>query len=175
MTSSELTDKLKQIKLVLLDADGVLTQGNIIYTNTGSEVMVFNVKDGLGIRLLMKAGIKIGIVTGRGSEALCHRLRDLGIELIFDRVRDKAAVLQSISDQTGISAREIAFMGDDLPDISLMKQVGLSIAVSDAHETVIKHADMVTTRKGGSGAVREACEVILKTQGLWEKIIEHLL
>lgn len=166
-------DKLKRIKLLLLDVDGVLTDGSIIYNDSGAETKVFNVKDGLGIKMLMKAGIQVGIVTGRTSKALYHRCNNLGISLIFDGVRDKPSVLELISERTGLPAEDIAFVGDDLIDLPLLKQVGLSIAVADAHETVIENVDMVTSKKGGAGAVREVCEAILKAQGLWSKVLEY--
>lgn len=164
-------DKLKSIKLLLLDVDGVLTDGSIIYNDNRVETKFFNVKDGLGIRLLMEAGIKAGIVTGRSSQALHHRCKNLGIDYIFDDVNDKAGVLDLILDRTGVTAEEIVFIGDDLPDLPLMRRVGLSVAVADAHETVLATSDMVTSAKGGSGAVREVCEAILKAQGSWEKIM----
>lgn len=165
--------KLKKIKLLLLDVDGVLTDGGIIYNDNGAETKVFNVKDGLGIRLLMKAGIHLGIVTGRRSNALYGRCQDLGISLIYDGVGNKIDVLDALLDQTGVSAEEVAFIGDDLPDLALMKMIGLSIAVGDAHKTILDNADMVTSSKGGHGAVREACEAILKAKGLWENILER--
>ena len=165
--------KLKSIKLLLLDVDGALTNGSIIYNDNGVETKVFNVKDGLGIRLLMETGIKIGVVTGRSSKALRHRCKNLGIEHIFDGINDKSGALNIILDRTGVTAEEIAFIGDDLPDLPLMKRVGLSIAVADAHPTVLATSDMVTSAKGGAGAVREVCEAILKAQGLWEKILER--
>jgi 3-deoxy-D-manno-octulosonate 8-phosphate phosphatase (KDO 8-P phosphatase) len=168
-------DKLKRIKLLLLDVDGVLTDGSVIYHDTGAETKVFHIKDGLGIRMLMDAGIEVGIVTGRTSRALRHRCDNLGISLIFDRVRDKTGVLEVISKQRGVGAEHIAFVGDDLVDIPLMKRVGLSVAVADAHETVVEHADMVTDAQGGAGAVREVCEAILKAQGLWEKVLARFL
>jgi 3-deoxy-D-manno-octulosonate 8-phosphate phosphatase (KDO 8-P phosphatase) len=166
-------NKLKRTKLLLLDVDGVLTDGSIIYNDSGAETKVFNVKDGLGIKMLMKAGIQVGIVTGRTSKALYHRCNNLGISLIFDGVRDKPSVLELISKRTGLPAEDIAFVGDDLIDLPLLKQVGLSIAVTNAHETVIENVDMVTSKKGGAGAVREVCEAILKAQGLWSKVLEY--
>jgi 3-deoxy-D-manno-octulosonate 8-phosphate phosphatase (KDO 8-P phosphatase) len=165
--------KLKRIKLLLLDVDGVLTDGGIIYNDNGSEIKVFNVKDGLGMRLLMEAGIHLGIVTGRRSNALYGRCKDLGINLIYDGVGNKIDVLDELLDQTGVSVEEVAFIGDDLPDLALMKIIGLSIAVSDAHKSILDHADMVTSAKGGQGAVREVCETILKAKGLWENILER--
>lgn len=166
-------DKLKHIKMLLLDVDGVLTDGSIIYDDRGAEIKEFNVKDGLGIRMLMSAGIHVGIVTGRGCPALEHRCRNLGIDLVLDGVKDKAAVLDGIIQDSGIAADEIAFMGDDLPDLPLMRRVGLSIAVSDAHPQVARQVDMLTVAAGGKGAVREACDAILKARGLWEKSLER--
>ena len=167
--------KLNRIKLLLLDVDGVLTGGHIIYSNAGVETKVFNVKDGLGIKLLMNAGIKVGIVTGRSSEALLLRCKDLGITLIYDGIKEKGAILDTILDRTGLSADEVAFAGDDLPDIPLLKKVGVSVAVADAHERVKNSADIVTIKKGGDGAVRELCEMILKAKGLWDNIIENYI
>ncbi|MEE8414777.1 MAG: HAD-IIIA family hydrolase [Desulfobacterales bacterium] len=142
-------DKLKRIKLLALDVDGVLTDGGIIYSNKDQETKVFNVKDGLGIRLLMASGIKVCVITGRRSKALYHRCSDLGITDIYDNVSDKAGAINLILEQTGFSAEEIAFVGDDLPDLSVMKRVGLPIAVADAHCDVIESADMVTSAKRG--------------------------
>lgn len=168
-------NNLNQIKLLLLDVDGVLTDGAIIYDDNGVQTKLFNPKDGLGIRLLMDAGIKVGIVTGRHSGALVHRCENLGIALVFDGVSDKAAVLPAVCDQTGIAAEQIAFMGDDLPDLPLMKRVGVSVAVADANEIVIAQADLVTEARGGRGAVREVCEKILKSQGLWEAALNRFM
>jgi len=166
-------NRLERIKLLILDIDGVLTDGGIVYNDTGVETKEFNVKDGLGIRLLMEAGIDLCIITGRRSGALRHRCKNLGIDLIFDGIDNKAAVFDLVLDRTGATAEETAFIGDDLPDIALMKRVGLAIAVADAHPIVLENADMVTSANGGKGAVREACEVILKAQGLWENILER--
>lgn len=166
-------NKLKHIKLLILDVDGVLTDGGIIYNDNGVETKAFNVKDGLGIKLLMKAGIRLCILTGRSSDALYKRCNDLGIDFILDGVGNKADMLDVILDHSGLAFEEVAFMGDDLPDLALMKMVGLSIAVADAHERVRKAADMVTSTKGGAGAVREACEAILSAKGLWEDILDR--
>jgi 3-deoxy-D-manno-octulosonate 8-phosphate phosphatase (KDO 8-P phosphatase) len=167
-------NKCKKIKLLLFDVDGVLTDGGIIYNENGKEIKIFNVKDGLGIRLLMKADIQVGIVTGRSSEALRYRCQNLGITLVYEGVRDKGALLDEIVQTTGFRFEEIAFMGDDLPDLPIMRKVGLSIAVADAHESVIEEADMVTQANGGKGSVREVCEKILKAQGCWKNLMEQL-
>jgi len=168
-------NKLKQVKVLLIDVDGVLTDGGIIYDNDGVETKVFNVRDGLGIKLLLKAGIVVGIVTGRASNALHHRCKDLGIDLIFDGVSNKGAILEDVLEVTGVRSEQIAFVGDDLPDLPLLKRVGVSIAAGDAQETVVNNVDMVTDSNGGAGVVREVSEAILKAQGLWEGIIEHFL
>jgi len=166
--------RIKRIQLMLLDVDGVLTSGEIIYNDSGEQIKIFSVKDGLGIRLLKEAGIQVGIITGRKGKALQHRCNNLGIELIFDGIRDKSEALERISTQTGISLEAMAFVGDDLPDLPAMNRVGLSIAVGDAAEAVRKAAHITTKAPGGKGAVREVCETILKTQGRWDELIQRL-
>ncbi|MFO8083487.1 MAG: HAD hydrolase family protein [Desulfobacterales bacterium] len=167
------THKCCNIKLMLFDVDGVLTEGGIIYDESGNELKIFNVKDGLGMRLLMKAGIMVGIVTGRSSKALRYRCENLGISLIYDGVRDKGVLMGEITEATGFRAEDIGFMGDDLPDLPLMRRVGFSVAVADAHESVIEQADMITAAKGGAGAAREVCEKILKARGLWKSLMNQ--
>jgi len=167
--------RLKDIRLLLLDVDGVLTDGSIIYDDQNIETKVFNVKDGLGIRLLLNAGIQVGVITGRASKALKNRCANLGIENLYDGIHDKVSALDTVLKKTGVKIGETAFIGDDLPDLSVLKKVGVSIAVRDAEETVRKHADIVTNAKGGDGAVREICEAILKAKGLWEDIVDSFL
>jgi len=173
MTSKTLPENLKDIQLLLLDVDGVLTDGSIIYSDAGSEIKEFNVKDGFGIKLVMAAGIKVGLVTGRSSEALDRRCRDLGIDFIYDGAQHKARLLDKIITDTGTGADDTAFIGDDLPDIPLMRRIGLPIAVADAHELVRDCADWVTSAPGGRGAVREVCDALLKARGEWEKMLER--
>jgi 3-deoxy-D-manno-octulosonate 8-phosphate phosphatase (KDO 8-P phosphatase) len=168
------TAQLKQIRLLLLDVDGVMTAGEIIYSDSGEQFKIFNVKDGLGIRLLKEAGIDVGIVTGRTGKALHHRCHNLGIDLIFDGVRNKADALHAITERTGIAVEAMAFIGDDLPDLMIMKRVGLAVAVADAHETIRKTAHLTTHAPGGRGAVREVCEAVLKAQGIWEELTAKL-
>lgn len=167
-------NRLKRIKMLLLDVDGVLTSGEIIYSDSGEQIKIFNVKDGIGIRLVKEAGIQVGIITGRKGKALQHRCDNLGIDLIFDGVRDKEKVLDDISAKTGIPYEEMAFIGDDLPDVPVMKKVGLAVAVGDASATVRQHAHMTTRAFGGKGAVREVCEAILMKQGIWDDLIQRL-
>jgi 3-deoxy-D-manno-octulosonate 8-phosphate phosphatase (KDO 8-P phosphatase) len=166
-------NRLKQIEMVLLDVDGVLTAGEIIYSDSGEQIKIFNVKDGIGIRLLKEAGIKVGIITGRKGKALKHRCDNLGIELVFDGIRDKGKALDEIKAKTDIPFKAMAFVGDDLPDLPVMKKVGLAVAVGDANEMVKHHAHITTVAQGGKGAVREISEAILKEQGLWDGIIDR--
>lgn len=173
MNTTALTPKIKDIRLLLLDVDGVLTDGSIIYSNGKSETKAFNVKDGLGLKLIMQVGINVGLVTGRTSKALIRRCRDLNIRHIYDGVRQKAPLLDKIIVDTGVNADCTAFMGDDLPDLPLMKRVGLSVAVADAHKAVREYSDWVTRAPGGRGAVREVCDALLKAQGHWDKILEQ--
>ncbi|MCD4676115.1 MAG: HAD hydrolase family protein [Desulfobacula sp.] len=167
--------KLANIQLLLLDVDGVLTDGSITYSDSGEQIKSFNSKDGLGLRLLMDSGIGVGIITGRKSKALEYRCKNLGIKLLFDNIRDKSKALDNITSQTGIVPEKIAFAGDDLIDLPVMKRVGISFCVSDACQDVKNHSDIITSRKGGQGAVREICERILKAQGLWDTILNKYL
>lgn len=168
-----MTADFSKVRLLLLDVDGILTTGGIIYNDRGEETKIFSVRDGLGIRILMDAGIPVGIVTGRASGALRHRLANLGISLIWDGVKDKAAVLQKIETATGIAPEEMAFMGDDLPDLPLMRRVGLSVTVKDAPEEIQTRVHHVTRCGGGMGAVREVCEAILKAKGSWQSVLDR--
>ena len=163
------------IKLLLLDVDGVLTDGSITYTDSGEQIKTFNTQDGFGLKLLMEAGIKVGIITARSSGALHHRCNNLGINLIFDDVKDKSAALDTILSELQISSEKIAYIGDDFIDAPVMKRVGLAVCVPDAPYELKQFAHIVTKRRGGHGAVREICENILKAQGLWENIIKRYL
>lgn len=169
-----LENRLKKIALLLLDVDGVLTTGEVIYDDDGRETKVFNVRDGLGIRMLMEAGLTVGIITGRRSRALVHRCNNLGIDLLKDGVRDKAAALAEVLDHTGIAADATAFVGDDLPDLPILRRVGVPIAVADAHAKIRRMAVWTTGCNGGCGAVREVCERILMAQGKWDGLVERL-
>ena len=164
--------RLSRIKLLLMDVDGVLTDGSIAYTGDDKQTVIFNVKDGFGLRMLMGAGIATGVITGRKSSALSRRVRELGIGFCFDGVSDKVPILNRILLQTGALAEETAYIGDDLPDLSIMKQVGVPIAVADAVPDIRSCAAIVTVRPGGKGAVREICDAILQAKGLWTDLIK---
>ncbi len=166
-----ISELLKAVRLLILDVDGVLTTGEITLDSRGREIKRFDVKDGLGIRLLQRAGIPTAIATGRCSDALRHRCRELGIEMLFDDLADKTTVVEILSARTGLTPPQMAFAGDDLPDLALMGRVGLAIAVANAHPVVQRRAHLVTRAEGGRGAVREICESILNAQGRWDDII----
>lgn len=175
MIVSDLRKFILPVKMLLLDVDGILTRGDVIYNDNSIETKIFSVKDGLGLRLLMDAGIKIGIITGRSSKALKARCQNLGINLVYEGISDKEAVLEKIVKDTGIGYNEIAFAGDDLPDIRIMKKTGCPLTVSDASPELKKIAVFVTEKGGGQGAVREISELILKTKGIWNQVIERFL
>ncbi len=170
-----MTTSLSQVKLLVLDVDGVLTDGRIIYTDSGEQIKQFTSRDGLGLRLLMDNGILVGIITGRISGALTHRCRNLGIDLIFDGIFNKAEALDRMARKTGIDPSAMAFMGDDLIDLPAMTRAGVAIAVADAVDEVKARADIVTRASGGHGAVREICDAILKAAGLWENTLKPFL
>jgi 3-deoxy-D-manno-octulosonate 8-phosphate phosphatase (KDO 8-P phosphatase) len=168
-------NRLANIELLLLDVDGVLTDAGITYTDSGEQTKKFNAKDGLGLRLLMDAGIQVGIITGLSSKALEHRCSKLGISLLFAGIKNKSKVLDSIISQTGIDPEKMIFVGDDLIDLPVMKRVGVSFCVADGSDDVKKHCDFITNLKGGHGAVREVCENILKAKNLWDDILKTYL
>lgn len=148
-----------------MDVDGVLTDGRLYYTEEGERIKVFNVQDGLGIKLLQRAGIKTGVISGRESEALRNRLLELGVDEIFMGRFEKDGILKDILSRNGISAEEVGFIGDDLVDIPVLKRVGFPVAVRGASEEVKRYAVYVTMKEGGKGAVREVVDLILTLRG----------
>jgi 3-deoxy-D-manno-octulosonate 8-phosphate phosphatase (KDO 8-P phosphatase) len=169
----ELTARLRRVRLLLLDVDGVLTDGTLYYGPEGEWLKAFNVRDGLGLRLVLQAGIQVGIVTGRKGPALAARCRDLGIGLVRSGIRDKVAELPHIAASTGVAPEEMAFVADDLPDLALMGAVGLAVAVADADAQVRQAAHWVTAAGGGRGAVREVCQRLLAARGEWDAVVEQ--
>jgi 3-deoxy-D-manno-octulosonate 8-phosphate phosphatase (KDO 8-P phosphatase) len=161
----------RRIKLLILDVDGVLTDGKIIYTDHGSEIKMFNVRDGVGVKLLKEAGIDVAIVSSRRSEAVRYRANDLGIEAVFLGINDKLLLFEDLLRDKGLEDQEVGYIGDDLVDIPVLKRAGLAIAVADAVEEVRRLADYVTRKSGGEGAVREVCELILQAQDKWPEFM----
>ena len=162
------------IKLVLLDVDGTLTDGGIYRGNNGEELKRFNVKDGYAIVNAQKLGIEFGIITGRKSELVEIRSNELKIKYLYQGISEKTVILKEIMQKTGLKKEEIAYMGDDLNDILIMKQSGLTGTPKDAADEVIQIADFVSEKNGGSGAVREFVEYILKKDGKWETFLKNV-
>ena len=171
----EAAEKARAVRLLVLDVDGVLTDGRLIYADDGSEAKAFDVKDGHGIKLLQRSEVAVAIVTGRTSGVVEHRARNLGIELVYQGMLDKTRALDDIIEKTGLDAGELAYVADDVVDIPFMRKVGFAVAVADATDEVRARADYVTTRPGGRGAVREVCELILKAQGNWDRVMARYL
>jgi len=161
----DINARAANIKLVAFDIDGVMTDGGLHYTDDGHELKTFNVQDGLGVVLLRRAGIKVAIITGRTSNVVNCRARDLGVEHVFHGVGDKGAVSGQLLEQLGLQWSELAFMGDDLIDLPAMTRCGLAIAPANARPVVKERAHLVTEASGGKGAVREAIEFLLAAQG----------
>jgi 3-deoxy-D-manno-octulosonate 8-phosphate phosphatase (KDO 8-P phosphatase) len=170
-----ITRLAQNIKLVIFDIDGVLTNGTLFFDNKGEEYKAFNSKDGHGIRMLLECGLQAAVITGRKSELVLHRMNDLGVELLFQGYRDKRPAFNELLKITGLEASQIAYIGDDVVDLPVMQQVGMGIAVQDAHPFVIQHADYVTKLGGGQGAAREAIEFILQSQQLLQSKLESYL
>ena len=163
-------ERLEKIRLLLLDVDGVMTDGRIIYDDRGGETKAFDVKDGHGIKLLQRAGIRVGIITGRQSAVVDRRAQELGIELVYQGAKDKLVPFLEILQKTGLGVEQIAYMGDDLPDLPILRRVGFAVTVADALDDVRPHVHYVTQRPGGRGAVREVCDLLLKESGRWDSV-----
>lgn len=170
----DLAKRLSGIKLLVSDVDGTLTEGSMVFLG-GGQVKLFHVHDGLGIRLARNYGLDVAIVTGNVSQAVTERAATLGLERVHQGVRHKSAVIDQMASEAGLSREEIAYIGDDLNDLPAFDRVGFRIAVGDAVEEVRSQADMVTARRGGKGAVREAIEAILKARGQWEDAVKSFL
>lgn len=166
----EVRERLQPIKLVVLDVDGVLTDGRLVYTEEGEVIKLFSVRDGLGVRLLLQSGIQVAVVTGRSSPAVTARCRDLGIraDLVVLGSRGKDADMDRVLSILDIGhAREVAAVGDDLPDLPMLARAGLAVCPADAAPEVAAACDLVLGSEGGRGAVRELAQLILKAQGKW--------
>lgn len=166
-----LREKAKKVKLLLLDVDGVLTDGRIIYDSHGRDMKFFDVHDGLGVYALRRAGIKTILITAKGSRAIRPRALDMQVEEVFENVSPKTSVLEKILKKYRVKPGEICFAGDDLVDLCLMKRVGFPIAVFNAAPEIKLAASYITLRQGGRGAVREIAELILKSQDKWSEIL----
>ena len=167
----EVYQRARAIRLLILDVDGVLTDGRLYFDAKGETLKVFHVRDGHGLKMAQRAGVEVAFVSGRRSDATYHRAKELGISRFHEGVRDKVAVMEEITAAMQIQPAEVAAVGDDLVDLPLMARVGLSVAVADAVPEVLAAAHWVTSLPGGRGAVREVCDLLIKAQGKWEGIV----
>jgi len=168
--TSDILERAKKVKLVILDIDGVMTDGRIIYSIYGDELKFFDVTDGFGITLLRRAGIRTAIITAKKSRIVKMRAKDMKVNYVYQGFRDKLAALNKILRKTRLKAEEICFIGDDLIDMPVLKRAGLAVAVPNAVEEVRQQAHFTTSKTGGRGAVREICDLILKAQGKWDAV-----
>jgi 3-deoxy-D-manno-octulosonate 8-phosphate phosphatase (KDO 8-P phosphatase) len=166
----EAVDRAKKVRLFLLDVDGVLTDGGIIYDEGGRETKRFHVRDGHGIVMMLRSGIEVGIITGRTSGVVPIRAKELGIPLVRQGALDKVAAFRQILAEKRLLAEETAYVGDDIVDVPLLREVGFAAAVADAEEYVKSVAHFVSSRPGGQGAVREIIEFVLRASGAWETV-----
>ncbi len=166
---------LADIQMLVLDVDGVLTDGTLIINGDGSESKSFNALDGHVIRMWRRAGLKVAFLSGRSSEPTRYRAEQLEIDYCLQNCHDKLSELEKLLEQVGLSANAIAYIGDDLPDLPVIRYVGFGVAVANAVDEVKQYADYITTRRGGSGAVREVIEYILKNTGNWQKLTKRYL
>lgn len=166
--------KLEPIRLLVLDVDGVLTDGSLYFSADGEEMKAFHVHDGLGIRLLIESGIEVGVITGRSSAAVSKRCSELGLkeELVFLGSRDKDGDLDRMLEVLGLGDEQVAAMGDDLPDLPMLGRAGFAFCPANAVPDVAAECDHVCGKEGGRGAVREAAEILLKTKGRWTGLVE---
>lgn len=155
-----------EIKLVIFDVDGVLTDGGLYFTDDGREIKKFNVKDGLGISILVKKGIEVAVITGRNSVIVAERMKSLGVSHVYQGRMNKLETYENLKMALQISDDQVAFVGDDIIDLPIMQHCGLSVAVADAHDDVLKQANLVLNKCGGAGAARELCDLIMQSQGI---------
>ncbi|MBX7164947.1 MAG: HAD hydrolase family protein [Pirellulales bacterium] len=167
-----LDQRCQSIELLLADVDGVLTDGGVVFDNQGIEIKRFHIRDGLGMRLWQRAGYRIGLITGRSSHIVKIRAAELGIDLVRQGAEDKLPVVREVLQSLGLAPAQVAYIGDDLPDLPVVRHVGLGVAVADACDELRAAAHYVTTLRGGAGAVRELVERILKAQKRWPELIQ---
>lgn len=166
-SAADIDARAQKVRALLLDVDGVLTDGRLFYLPDGQEARVFSVRDGLGIQLLRASGLKVGWLSGKDTEVVRRRGTELGVELLLLGVDDKVEAFDRALEQLGVKADEVCYVGDDLPDLPLLRKAGLGCAVADAAPEVRAAANIILRANGGQGAVREACERLLKARGNW--------
>lgn len=170
-----LIEKAKQVQMLILDVDGVLTDGRLFFDNDGNEYKSFHSRDGLGLRLLWQTGVELAVISGRHSKSVAARMKMLGIEHVYQGYKDKHLAFLEVMKKTGIAAANIAYVGDDLIDLPIMLKTGLAITVNDANFAVKARAHWCTTLPGGHGAVREVCDLLMLAQGTYDQILAGYL
>ena len=170
-----LKERALNIRMLVLDVDGVLTDGKLYFDHAGNELKAFNTRDGLGMKALQRSGIEVAVITGRKSEAVSHRMAQLGIQHVYQGREDKLNAFLHLLELTGLEASQVCFAGDDWIDLPLLLRVGLAVSVADAEERVKEQAHWITQRNGGDGAVREICNLILAAQGKDQTILDEIL
>jgi 3-deoxy-D-manno-octulosonate 8-phosphate phosphatase (KDO 8-P phosphatase) len=175
MDLKDLNQRAARIKLMIFDVDGVLTDGSLHYGADGEALKTFNVHDGLGIKLLQESGVKTAIISARKSPQVTRRAADLGIEFLHQGGHDKLTPFNSLLEQTGLTAEQVGFIGDDVVDLPILSRVGFAVGVPNGRPDVISRAHHITQAAGGRGAVREVCELLLKAQGNYDKIMAQFL
>ncbi len=161
----DIIEKAREIRLVIFDVDGVLTDGSLFFGDDGQEYKAFHSRDGHGMKMLQKSGVPIGIITGRNSKVVEHRMNNLGITHVYQGKLDKLPAFEELCTTLGVTAEQVAYVGDDVVDLPILRRVGLAVAVQDAHPLVKQHAHWTTEHGGGRGAARDLCELILSAQG----------
>jgi 3-deoxy-D-manno-octulosonate 8-phosphate phosphatase (KDO 8-P phosphatase) len=167
-------EQFAKIRLLLLDVDGVLTDGRVVYTDAGQEIKSFHVRDGSGLKYWRQSGKRVAILSGRSSPAVTRRAAELGINPVVQGADEKLPAFQRILKETGLQADQVCAIGDDLPDLPVLQHSGLAVAVADAAAEVRRLAHFVTTVPGGQGAVREAIEWLMRGQGTWDSVVDGL-
>ena len=171
----DILEKARDIQLIIFDVDGVLTDGSLFIGDDGQEYKAFNSKDGHGMVMLRKTGVTVAIITGRSSEVVRIRMESLGVEHVYQGMRDKRPAYEELKTKLGLEDARIAYVGDDVVDLPVMSQVGLAIAVQDAHPFVKQHAHWQTPSAGGKGAGRDACELLIRARGQLDAMLESYL
>ena len=172
---AELLKRAAAIRLLVLDVDGVLTDGRLYFDNNGNETKAFNTRDGLGMKALQGSGIEVAVITGRESAIVSQRMQQLGIRHVYQGREDKLNAFNHLLDATGFNAEQVCFAGDDWLDLPILIRAGLAVTVADADEYVKQHVHWITRRKGGEGAVREICNLLLSAQGKDRAILDGFL
>lgn len=162
----DILSKAADIELVIFDVDGVLTDGRLYVTENGEEIKAFHSRDGHGMKMLQSTGVKIAIITGRTSNIVTHRMNELGIDLVYQGRQDKYPAFAELIKTLDLNAEQVAYVGDDVVDLPVMKHVGFAVAVQDAHFLVKQHAHWQTPNCGGQGAARDVCELIMEAKGV---------